>query len=152
MLLLPATTTGTDRVDLKDDNDSKDNENGRAILASSSNFYAAVLGQIPGALLSSNPKSLISSPWVRRFSGKRVRFRLVVSGPTSAGVTMSFFRHEEIYRPDGTNSLTRSGPQTAPRTIGFDESPAGYSLASCSPAELASASPADGDSEAEVTV
>ena len=72
---------------------------------------------------------------------------------------MSFFRHEEIYRPDGAhsmtssaNALTRSDPQTAPRTIGFDESPAGYSLASCSPAELASASPAEGDSEAEVIV
>jgi hypothetical protein len=56
----------------------------------------------------------------------------VESKPTSAGATMSFFRHEEIYRPDSTNSLTRSGPQTAPQTIGFDESPAGYSLASCS--------------------
>lgn len=67
---------------------------------------------------------------------------------TSAGATMSFFRHEEDYRPDGPHA-TRSGPQTAPpSTIGFDESPAGYSLTSCSPAELASASPADGDSEA----
>jgi transposase InsO family protein len=57
------------------------------------------------------------------------------STKTSAAATMSFFRHEEIYRPDGRHPLTRSGPQTAPRTIGFDESPAGYSLASCSPAE-----------------
>lgn len=71
---------------------------------------------------------------------------------------MSFFRHGEDYRPDGTDpspgaeSKTRSGPQTAHQTIGFDESPAGYSLASCSPAELASASPADGDSEGEVVV
>jgi len=67
----------------------------------------------------------------------------------SAGATMSFFRHAEIYRPDGTLALTKSGPKTAPRTIGFDESPAGYSLASCSPAELASASPAEDDSEGE---
>jgi len=72
---------------------------------------------------------------------------------TFAGAIMSFFRHGEDYRPDGEQALrradsnTRSGPQTAPQTIGFDESPAGYSLASCSPAELASASPADGDSE-----
>jgi transposase InsO family protein len=65
----------------------------------------------------------------------------------SAGATMSFFRHEENYRPDSTKALTGSNPQTAPRTIGFDESPTGYSLASCSPAELASASPVDGDSE-----
>jgi putative transposase len=61
----------------------------------------------------------------------------------STGATMSFFRHGEDYRPDDTVAKTKSGPQTAPPTIGFDESPAGYSLASCSPAELASASPAD---------
>jgi putative transposase len=66
---------------------------------------------------------------------------------TFAGAKMSFFRHGEDYRPDGTVAKTKSGPQTAPvSTIGFDESPAGYSLASCSPAELASASPADADS------
>lgn len=82
----------------------------------------------------------------------------VESATTSAGATMSFFRHEEIYRPDGTKALrrtdpkTRSGPQTAPLTVGFDESSAGYSLVSCSPAELASASPANKDSEAEVIV
>jgi putative transposase len=64
-------------------------------------------------------------------------------GPTTvtAGATMSFFRHREDYRPDG-GAAKRSGPQTAPQTIGIDESPTGYSLASCSPAELASASPA----------
>jgi putative transposase len=73
----------------------------------------------------------------------------VDSTTIAAGATMSFFRHAEDYRPDDTNSLTGSGPQTAPRTIGCDESPAGYSLASCSPAELASASPANVDSEAE---
>ena len=73
------------------------------------------------------------------------------SATTSSGATLSFFRHEEIYRPDGEQDLTRSGPKTAPRTIGVDESPAGYSLASCSPAELASASPAAADSEGEET-
>ena len=66
---------------------------------------------------------------------------------TNAGARMSFFRHGEDYRPDGAAAKTKSGPQTAPLTISFDESPAGYSLASCSPAELASASPADGNSE-----
>jgi transposase InsO family protein len=82
----------------------------------------------------------------------------VASTTVAAGATMSFFRHAEDYRPDATNtlrdsdSITRSGPQTAPQTIGSDESPAGYSLASCSPAELASASPADRDSEPELTV
>jgi transposase InsO family protein len=69
-----------------------------------------------------------------------------------AAATMSFFRHEEDYRPDSSLLKTRSGPQTAPPTIGFDESPAGYSLASCSPAELASASPTARDSDAEVLV
>jgi len=65
---------------------------------------------------------------------------------------MSFFRHGEDYRPDGpmaeraADTRTRSGQQTAPQTIGIDESPAGYSLASCSPAELASASPAESNS------
>jgi hypothetical protein len=73
-------------------------------------------------------------------------------GVTSAGATMSFFRHGEDYRPDGVLAKTRSDPQTAPPTIGFDESPAGYSLASCSPAELASASPADADSEVQALV
>src|ERR1044072_1342480 len=66
---------------------------------------------------------------------------------TFAAATMSFFRHGEDYRPDSVLSMTRSDPQTAPPTIGFDESPAGYSLASCSPAELASASPTTRDSE-----
>ena len=70
------------------------------------------------------------------------------SAATFAAATMSFFRHGEDYQPDSIGAKTKSGPQTAPRsTIGLDESPVGYSLASCSPAELASASPAKGDSE-----
>ncbi len=32
-----------------------------------------------------------------------------------------------------THPLLTSGPQTAPQTIGIDESPAGYSLTSCAP-------------------
>jgi len=68
--------------------------------------------------------------------------------PASGAVAarMSFFRHAEDYRPDAHSAVTGSGPQTTPQTIGYDESPAGYSLASCSPAELASASPATGNS------
>ena len=70
---------------------------------------------------------------------------------------MSFFRHEEIYRSDvvcKTNNWTRgtasrwSAPESR-RTrrkarallIVHDEFPVGYSLAGCSPAEPASASP-----------
>jgi len=65
---------------------------------------------------------------------------------TSAAVKMSFFRHQEGYRSDNQIIETGSLPG-APQTIGVDESPAGYSLVSCSPAELASASPATYDSE-----
>ena len=70
----------------------------------------------------------------------------------SAGATMSFFRHGEDYRNYQAPSLMRSGSEAAPLTIGFDESQAGYSLASCSPAALASASPADADSEPRTIV
>jgi len=69
---------------------------------------------------------------------------------------MSFFGYAEDYRPDDAKSsraadlITRSDPQTTPQTIGFDKSIAGYSLASCSPAELGFASRADRDSESEV--
>ena len=70
----------------------------------------------------------------------------------SAGATMSFFRHGEDYRIYTAPSLTRSGTKAAPLTHSFDESPAGYSLASCSPAALASASPAADDSETRAVV
>jgi len=73
----------------------------------------------------------------------------IESGTESQGARLSFFRHEEIYRSESGSVMTRSGPQTAPRTLGIDESPAGYSSASCSPAELASASPAGADPKAE---
>jgi putative transposase len=60
----------------------------------------------------------------------------------TAAVKMSFFRHKESYRSDVLNVQTGSNLSITPRTIGVDESPAGYSLVSCSPAELTSASPA----------
>ena len=71
---------------------------------------------------------------------------LVATNGTMAA-TMSFFRHGEDYRPD-VHSVIGSGPKTTPQTIAGDESPAGYSLVSCSPAELASASPAADNSAA----
>ena len=63
--------------------------------------------------------------------------------PTSqtAGAKMSFFRHEEVYRSDDLNIQRGSNLSITPQTIGVDESPTGYSLVSCSPAELTSASP-----------
>ena len=51
--------------------------------------------------------------------------------------SMSFFRHGEIYRWDGEAARTVSPAHP------IDESPAGYSLAGCSPAEPTSASPAE---------
>jgi transposase InsO family protein len=52
---------------------------------------------------------------------------------TFAAATMSFFRHGEDYRNYQAPSMTRSGTKAAPLTHSLDESPAGYSLASCSP-------------------
>ena len=57
----------------------------------------------------------------------------------------SFSRHGQIYHPVrtvlGAWAQQYSAPPAPPHRL--DESAAGYSLASCSPAELASASPAD---------
>ena len=50
---------------------------------------------------------------------------------------MSFLRHREIYPSDGGKTLTGRAPAHR-----LDEFPTGYSLAGCSPAEPASASPA----------
>lgn len=64
---------------------------------------------------------------------------------------MSFFRHKEIYQSDvGGNSS--GSDQEPPPTHRSDESPAGYSSASCSPAELTSASPAERHPEREEEV
>lgn len=69
-------------------------------------------------------------------------FEASLSATVTAGATVSFFRHEEDYQTDERSLLTRSVPPHTPPLIGSDESPAGYSLARCSPAERASASPA----------
>ena len=55
---------------------------------------------------------------------------------------MSFLRHKQIYRPMDPNRSSRSGRNAAP-VSSSDESATGYSLASCTPALLASASPVD---------
>lgn len=59
--------------------------------------------------------------------------------------TVSFFRHEEIFRNARVLKPGESAAAHSPAAHPFDESPAGYSSASCSPAELASASPASDD-------
>jgi len=69
-----------------------------------------------------------------------------------AGATMSFFRHGEIYPSDERNNRGGEQPSSRPPAHRPDESPAGYSSASCSPAELASASPAGRHPEEEGTV
>jgi putative transposase len=66
-----------------------------------------------------------------------------------AGATMSFFRHGEIYPSDERNNRNGERPSSRPPAHRPDESPAGYSSASCSPAELASASPAGRHPEEE---
>jgi putative transposase len=70
----------------------------------------------------------------------------------SAGATMSFFRHGEIYQSDVGGKSSGERPKSRPPAHRSDESPAGYSSASCSPAELASASPAEGHPEREEEV
>jgi len=53
---------------------------------------------------------------------------------------MSFLRHQEIYQSDERQG-ERARPCSHALAHRLDEFPVGYSLASCSPAELASASP-----------
>ena len=74
------------------------------------------------------------------------------TGVNSAGATMSFFRHGEIYQSDGGGNRSGERPKSRPPTHRSDESPAGYSSASCSPAEPASASPAERHPEREQKV
>ncbi len=59
---------------------------------------------------------------------------------------MSFLRHGEIYRSDVGQARSGSVRRPLPALIGCDEFPVGYSLAGCSPAEPASASPTGNDS------
>lgn len=62
---------------------------------------------------------------------------------------MSFFRHREIYRSDVTQSVRERRHHRA-RVHRFDEFPADYSLAGCTPALPASASPAGTHSVAKM--
>ena len=70
----------------------------------------------------------------------------------SVGATMSFFRHAEIYRSDGKRRGRKKPAGAGFPDHRFDESPAGYSSAGCSPAEPASASPAEADIKVEESV
>jgi transposase InsO family protein len=57
--------------------------------------------------------------------------------------SMSFSRHGEIYRPMGSWKQSGEPVSASSPAHRHDESPTGYSLAGCSPAEPASASPAE---------
>src|SRR5712691_11129384 len=57
---------------------------------------------------------------------------------------MSFLRHREIYQVAADCFGGRGRNRGHTRALRLDQSPVGYSLASCSPAEPASASPTGG--------
>jgi hypothetical protein len=82
-------------------------------------------------------------------SAAGVRTQLTALASLGAKTSMSFFRHEEIYRSDVSPgySWERQLNVAAPVLIGCDEFPVGYSLAGCPPAEPASASPTSDDSQ-----
>jgi putative transposase len=80
-------------------------------------------------------------------------FEQAATGAVSRGASMSFFRHEEIFRPMWDSSWRSLGATTAAApTHRLDEFPAGYSSASWSPPEPASASPTEDNSEGEEPV
>jgi len=62
--------------------------------------------------------------------------------PLGGGSMGEFSRHGEIYQSDVERKCRERQWRPLPALIGVDESPAGYSLAGCSPAAPASASPA----------
>ena len=79
--------------------------------------------------------------------------QLAQTDAVSLGASTSFFRHREIYRPMWDTSRRSLGATTAAApTHRLDEFPAGYSSASWSPPEPASASPTEDNSEGEEAV
>src|SRR5208283_3917476 len=80
-------------------------------------------------------------------SAAGVRAQLTTLASRRERTSMSFSRHEEIYRSDVGLGKAESGScyRRSQQPIGLDEFPAGYSLAGCPPAEPASASPTAND-------
>jgi hypothetical protein len=76
--------------------------------------------------------------------------REAVPANAGAGATVSFFRHPEVFRSDELDTRGER-PNSHSPAHRPEQTPAGYSLASCSPAELASASPAGRHPEGEAT-
>jgi hypothetical protein len=78
-----------------------------------------------------------------------MQLTILTSASPGEKMSMSFLRHEEIYRSDVRSgySWKRQLVVAAPVLIGCDEFPVGYSLAGCPRAEPASASPTGDDSQ-----
>ena len=70
----------------------------------------------------------------------------------STGAPMSFFRHKEIFRSDGSSWLSGESTEADSSAHRLDGSPAGYSSAGWSPPEPASASPTEDHSGGEEAV
>jgi transposase InsO family protein len=80
-------------------------------------------------------------------------FEQVATEVACLGASMSFFRHEEIYRPMSDSSWQCLGATTAAApTHRLDEFPTGYSSAGWSPPEPASASPVEDHSGGDKVV
>ena len=69
--------------------------------------------------------------------------QLATTAAAPQGATMSFFRHEEIFRSDVGSKTEREQAETCSRDHRLDESPVGYSSAGWSPPEPASAWPTE---------
>jgi len=63
------------------------------------------------------------------------------------GATMSFFRHEEIFRSDVGSRMGREPAESGSPDHRLDESPAGYSSAGWSPSASPTAEPCGGKGE-----
>ena len=74
------------------------------------------------------------------------------SAATSQGATMSFFRHEEIFRSDVGFTVNGEPTEVGSPDHRLDESPAGYPSVGWSPPEPASASPTEDDSGGDEVV
>lgn len=86
-------------------------------------------------------------PVIAPFSETSARFRRFV---VQRSIRYEFFRHREIFRSD-VRPWNRELPAGRSLVHRLDEFPAGYSLAGCSPALPASASPAANHSAAKRT-
>ena len=98
-----------------------------------------------GEFLESTTSSAAFGTGLSSAGGVRTQLTIVASERTS----MSFLRHGEIYRSDIrlNQSWQRQPASSPPVLIGYDEFPAGYSLAGCPSAKPASASPTEDDSQ-----